>query len=403
VRISVLLLVLAAPATALAQSRLPGTVEGTVFDDANRDGERAPSETGLPGIVVCDRSSCAVTDVEGTYRLPVGQGQDVVWVRQPEGFRAARGFFRPVPAEPSSARVSFPLERREEPSDFTFVHASDTHLDEESLPRFRRLRELVVERGAAFVLVTGDLVRDALRVDEATARERFERFRREKDAFPVPMWVVPGNHENFGIERHLSGVSKDNPLYGKAMYHLYLGPSYYSFDFGGIHFVGLDTVDIDDRWYYGHVDATQLHWLADDLSHVAPETPIVTFNHIPFFSALLGAGGYLPDDGDTPGSVIVVGGKAQYRHVVSNFADVLKLFEGRRYPLALAGHIHAREELVIGDERFSTRFNQTAAVVGGAGEDYGMKLVSGVTLYRVRGGVIDGGEFIPLDPPAGTH
>ncbi len=401
-RFSLLVLVLAGPATTLAQARVSGTLEGVVFEDANRDGERGADEAGLPGVVVCSRSRCAVTDASGGYHVPVEPGFQVVWLRQPNGFRAAHGFFRRVPEEPSGAPVSFPLEKSGEVADFTFLHASDTHLDEESLPRFRRLRALCVERGVAFVLLTGDLVRDALRVDEATARERFELFRKEKEAFPVPVWVVPGNHENFGIERHLSGVSPDHPRYGKSMYRLYLGPNYYSFDFGGVHFIGLDTVDIADRWYYGHVDETQLRWLTEDLSHVSPETPVVTFNHIPFFSALVSAWGYYPE-GDAPGSVIVVNGKAQFRHVVSNFADVLKRFEGRNYPLALAGHLHAREELVLGDARFTTRFNQTAAVVGGTGEDYGMEMVSGVTLYHVRHGEIDGGEFIPLDTPAATH
>ena len=40
------------------------------------------------------------------------------------------------------------------------------------------------------------------------------------------------------------------------MYRRFLGPTYYSFDYGGVHFVALDTVDIEDRLYYAHVDAT---------------------------------------------------------------------------------------------------------------------------------------------------
>ncbi len=94
---------------------------------------------------------------------------------------------------------------------FSFIHASDTHLDEESIPRFRRLREITEERGVDFVLIMGDLIRDALRVSEGTARERFELFRKEKSDFRVPVWVVPGNHENCGIERDRSVVSSDRP------------------------------------------------------------------------------------------------------------------------------------------------------------------------------------------------
>ena len=67
------------------------------------------------------------------------------------------------------------------------------------------------------------------------------------------------------------------------MYHHYLGPNYYSFNYGGIHFVGLDDVDFEDLWYYGHVDSVQFNWLRKDLANVPTTTPVITFNHIPFF------------------------------------------------------------------------------------------------------------------------
>ena len=110
-------------------------------------------------------------------------------------------------------------------------------------------------------------------------------------AFRCPSGAYPGNHEIFGIERHLSLVSSKHPLYGKGMYRQRLGPNYYSFTHGGVHFVGLDSVDIADLWYYGHVDDVQLAWLKADLSHVPADTPVVTFNHIPFATAIDGVGG----------------------------------------------------------------------------------------------------------------
>lgn len=382
----------ATAAIGLSQSETTAKLAGVVFEDRNGNGARDPEEPGVQEVAVCTRSACTLSDPDGRYSVEVEPGFAVVWVSQPEGYRASNGFFRHVPADPFERLVNFPLAKSAPVREFRFMHASDTHLDQESLPRFRRLRELVTERGVDFVLLTGDLIRDALRVPEEVARERYELFRKEKDVFPVPVWVVPGNHDYFGIERHLSGVSAQHPLYGMAMYRRYLGPNYYSFDYGGIHFVGLDTIDIDDRWYYGHVDATQLEWLERDLAHVAADTPVVTFNHIPFFSAVVSAWGFVAET-DAPGTVIQIGEQQQFRHVVSNFDDVLERMGARPYPLALGGHVHAREEIVFADHRFTTRFHQTAAVEGSSRTS-----VSGVTLYRVKDGVIDGGEFIPLDP-----
>jgi 3',5'-cyclic AMP phosphodiesterase CpdA len=48
-----------------------------------------------------------------------------------------------------------------------------------------------------------------------------------------------------------------------------------------VHFVGLDSVDIADLWYYGHVDAVQLAWLRADLEHLPAGTPVVTFKPHP--------------------------------------------------------------------------------------------------------------------------
>src|SRR5437764_1052938 len=123
----------------------------------------------------------------------------------------------------------------------------------------------------------------------------------------TPLCTGPGNHENFGIERDRSHVSATHPLYGRGMYHKYLGPDYYSFNYGGVHFVGLNTADIEDQWYYGHVDSLQLAWLERDLALVPAAMPVVTFDHIPFVSTIEGLNGYM--ESPPAPSLITVRGK----------------------------------------------------------------------------------------------
>ena len=79
---------------------------------------------------------------------------------------------------------------------------------------------------------------------------------------------------------------------------------------------------------------------------------------------------------------------------MSNFADVLALLPPSRWPLALGGHIHLRELIRYGSP-VTTRFEQAAAIVGGGSGT--VPAISGVTLYRVRKGVIDEGQFIALE------
>jgi len=366
-------------------------ISGVVFDDTNRNGTRDAGERGVAGVAVSNQDTVVTTDASGAFRLP-GEGTGVIFVSMPNAYRPVGPWWRPAnSAEP----VSFALTREQSSTELTFIHASDTHISPASLARTQRLRALVDSIRPGLLLITGDLVRDALRVGEEEATGYYELFARERNAFRTPVFTVPGNHENFGIERDTSHVPATHPLYGRGMYHHYFGPDYYSFTRGGVHFVGLNTVDIDDQRYYGHVDSLQIAWLERDLALVPADMPVVTFDHIPFVTTFEGLNGY--NDRPPAPSLITVRGKTVYRHTVSNAGDVLAVLRKHRYVLALGGHLHATERIEYEMTGVRTRFNQISAVVGDS-RGAGLESISGVTLYRVKNGEIDAGRFIPLEP-----
>ena len=365
-------------------------VSGVVFDDTNRNGTRDAGERGVAGVAVSNQDTVVMTDTAGAFRLP-GEGTGVIFVSMPNAYRAVGPWWRP---SNSTEPLSFAIAREQPSTELTFIHASDTHISPASLSRTQRLRALVDSVRPGLLLITGDLVRDALRVGEPEATGYYELFARERNAFRTPVFTVPGNHENFGIERDTSHVPTTHPLYGRGMYHHYFGPDYYSFTRGGVHFVGLNTVDIDDQQYYGHVDSLQLAWLERDLALVPAGTPVVTFDHIPFVTTFEGLNGY--NDRPPAPSLITVNGKTVYRHTVSNAGDVLAVLRKHRYVLALGGHLHATERIEYEMTGVRTRFNQVSAVVGPS-RGAGLESISGVTLYRVKNGEIDAGRFIPLE------
>jgi len=365
-------------------------VTGVVFNDANGNGVRDAGERGVPNVVVSDQRDVVVTDASGSFSLPAADEKGIVFVSVPDGWRAVGLFWRPA----SNSTLSFALASAPRVTSFTFVHGSDTHVSAQSVARMRRFRTLTDSIAPSFAIVTGDLVRDALRVGEKEATGYYELFETEARQFNTPVWTVPGNHENFGIERDTSHVDKSHPLYGRAMYHHYRGPDYYSFNFGGVHFVGLNTVDIDDKSYYGHVDSMQLAWLEKDLAKIPASMPVVTFDHIPFFSAAESINGYM--GGPPAPSLITVNGVTTFRHTVGNAKEVLARFRNRRLVLALGGHVHIRERLLYEIDGVPTRFEQSAAIVGPSG-DATLRLKSGFVVYHVRDGVIDTGTFVPLD------
>jgi hypothetical protein len=378
--------------TAFAPTAWSQSVQGTVFEDTNKNGIRETGELGIAGVVVSNQVDCVVTGDDGSYTLDVGRGYGIVFVRVPADHRAVGRFWKQVPADTTGSSLDFALAPTPVMEEFTFIHASDTHLKEQTLPRLRRVREIVKERQPAFVLITGDLIDDALRVPEEAARGLYELYLREIETFEAPVYSVLGNHEIFGIERHMSLVSKEHPLYGKNMYRHYLGPNYYSFQFGKVHFIGLDVLDYDDLWYYGHVEETELGWLEQDLSHVPEGTTVVTFSHVPFFSSVTSLLGYSDD------RFVDIDGKRSLRHAVSNTVEVLSRLSKHRHTLALTGHLHTREKIELGTATHPTRFHQAPAVRDASSHP---NELSGVILYRVQGEEVDDGEFIPLDPSNG--
>jgi hypothetical protein len=366
-------------------------VNGVVFIDGNGNGTRDAGEAGVRDVAVTDQMSVTVTDSSGRFTIDAA-GYGLVSITQPNGYAVRGPFWRRAVAGPE---LSFPLLPLGAITQFTFVHASDTHISPESAPRTRRLKALVDSLRPAFVLISGDLVRDALRTPESEARGYYDLLVRELESFTVPVYTVPGNHEIFGIERHRSLVSTQHPLYGKRFYRSVLGPNYYSFEYGGVHFMGLDTVDYDDLWYFGRVDSLQLGWMARDVARVPAGTPVVTFNHIPMVTAGFVIDGY-DEESVAPTVVRLRGRPPAFRHSVQNTEDVLNVL-GNRLEIALGGHMHLREFLRFETATGTHRFSQTAAVVGPVRADGRLGIRSGITLYRVRDRRVDDGTFIPLE------
>ena len=138
-----------------------------------------------------------------------------------------------------------------------------------------------------------------------------------------------GNHDILGIYP-ASGVGPADPLYGKKMFAARFGPTFYTFDHKGVHFIVLDSVGITpDHHYEARIDQDQLDWLAADLAALRPGTPIVVSTHIPLVSAWQD---YRPHDPKFPPYPGFVNGPA-----------VLKLLDGHNVLAVLQGHTHINE------------------------------------------------------------
>jgi Icc protein len=92
------------------------------------------------------------------------------------------------------------------------------------------------------------------------------------------------------------------------------GPGWQSFDYAGVHFIGLVNVLNFKAGRLGSLGAEQLAWLQKDVAGLGSSTPIVVFAHVPLW-AVYPAWGWVTADGEQAlailrrfGSVTVLNG-----------------------------------------------------------------------------------------------
>ncbi len=217
--------------------------------------------------------------------------------------------------------------------DFTIGFLSDPHINGEldaPTGTAKAVEHMLAQPQAPEAVITGgDLVFDVLETDREAADAQFDLLDTALAPIQVPIHHTIGNHDCYGVYES-SGISPDDPMYGKELFRQRLGleSTYRSFDHEGWHFVILDTIGLEERHYIGHVDAEQLAWLADDLA--ANNKPTVVVGHIPLFT------NYVEwNAGTTQG--IPAG------YAVTNSHEVAKVLLQHNVKLVLAGHLHVVE------------------------------------------------------------
>ena len=159
----------------------------------------------------------------------------------------------------------------------TFVQISDTHIGfhKEANPDVvRSLRRAIADihalpQAPAFVVHTGDVSHLSKPEEFGSAKEILKEIRVDR------VHTVPGEHDT--IDDGVAGYLKFFDHDGK-------GRAWYSFDQGGVHFIGLNNVLNFKAGMLAALGDEQLAWLKSDLAGVSRSTPIVVMAHIPLWT-----------------------------------------------------------------------------------------------------------------------
>jgi 3',5'-cyclic-AMP phosphodiesterase len=225
---------------------------------------------------------------------------------------------------------------------FSFVQISDSHIGFNKDPNHevtKTFQEAVdkinaLEDQPAFLIHTGDITHLSRPEEFDTAAQVL------KEAKASQIYFVPGEHDVF---------TDDGKLYLERFGRGTQGQGWQSFDYNGVHFVGLiNVLNLKQGTGtglggsgFGQLGQEQLSWLEKDVKALSSSTPIVVFAHIPLWTIS-------PDWGwGTEESATVLG-------YLKRFGSVT----------VLNGHIHQIMQKVEGNVTFhtarSTAFPQPA-------------------------------------------
>ena len=166
----------------------------------------------------------------------------------------------------------------------------------------------------------------------------------------IPVWSTLGNHE---------GHSADSASETGAYYDVFSLPknaeagglasgteAYYSFDYGNVHFISLDSYETDRS-----VASPMMSWLENDLASTSAMWIIAFWHHPPYTKG--------SHDSDRESNLIDMR------------ANALPILESYGVDLVLAGHSHSYERsyLIDGHYGSSSTFTESMKIDGGSGKE----------------------------------
>lgn len=255
----------------------------TVYGKVSCNGE------GIADVVVSDGMTATTTDKNGVYQLTSEKKLGYVFISTPKGYNVPVDivfpqFYKNTQKSASAVeRLDFELTRSKDQTEFSLLVLGDIHLarrhnDLAQFPRFADdIKAYVAANpGELFYGATlGDMVHDQYWISNNFSYPEYKNEMRQLSGLPI--FHTIGNHD------HSLEYAGDFDTVRDFRKHI--GPNYYSYNIGHVHFITLDNIECMNAGNYGKSDynvnipAEQFEWLKKDLSYVPKTTPVFLFMH----------------------------------------------------------------------------------------------------------------------------
>ncbi|MBG88557.1 MAG: metallophosphoesterase [Verrucomicrobiales bacterium] len=355
--------------------------QGVVFHDRNENGKRDAGEPGIPNVRVSNQKDVVTTDKDGRWELP--SGNDIIFfVIKPSGWKTPLNEFnlpqfhyvhKPAgspktrylgvkPTGPLPKSIDFPLMPQKEPDTFKAIFFGDPQPSNQQHIDYiaHDVVEELIGTDAKFGITLGDILFDNLSL--------FDSLNSTVALIGVPWYNVIGNHD-INMEATTDALSDET-------FERVYGPTYYSFDYGKVHFIVLDNVMWAARGakYVPELGPRQVEFVKNDLKLVPEKQLVVLMMHIPL------------------------------RGMIDR-QQLYRLIEQRPYTLSLSGHTHTQEHHFIGKEegwRGKTPHHHIVNVTVSGSWWKGSKDELGIPHTTMRDGSPNGHSIITFDGHSAT-
>lgn len=317
----------------IVESNLPDKTGMTVKGIVHSNG------TGVGGVVVSDGDAVTTTDENGVYYLPSGKRTGFVFISVPANYEAPVAdnipqFFKRLGGGSSVEQKDFALTPMANSKHVVFAIA-DWHLANRNddlsqfgsgfLPDVNALsNEYSAASTRVYGLALGDGSWDAYWYENNFA---LVEYKAEMKKVNCPMFNLIGNHD---YDPYVT-----NDWEASKKFRDIIGPTYYSFNLGEVHYVVLDNIQyvntgggpgvVGQRNYYDVISPEQLEWLRKDLATLQDKTaPVIIAMHAPLYRA----------------PALDGNGEAVNALSLSNGGALITALEGFSEVYVVTGHIH---------------------------------------------------------------
>ena len=249
------------------------------------------SEEGpVANVVVSDGTEVTVTDDKGIYELKSAKKWGYVFISVPSGYEvAAEGVFPQFYQTLKGAadvveQKDFKLTKVDGQDRYKLFLLGDMHLanrtnDAAQFTQFTTdLNAYMAQHSGQkmYALTLGDMTWDLYWYKNNYALPQY-RETINRQVKNLQIYHTMGNHDNDFM------TTSD---YDAAVKYVdCIGPTFYSFNIGQVHYVVMDNIDCsaydgtDSRNYVKKLSNEQLKWLAKDLAYVDKSTPLLVAKH----------------------------------------------------------------------------------------------------------------------------